>query len=129
MTTTLTTERIKELLAVIEGDLEITPEYVDDLVAAAEELAQVRDREIDNEMAAGALNAIHELLDSGGIPRGTFADDHVRNLVALYNQRGAALKSIAANTCCDKCQEAALVAKTQLDSEPALSPTDTKQER
>lgn len=43
---------------------------------------------IDAEMASGALISIHELLDNGGIPRGTFADDQVRNLVALYNQRG-----------------------------------------
>ena len=42
----------------------------------------------DYEMASGALVAIKTLLDSGNIPRGTFADDQVRNLVALYNQRG-----------------------------------------
>lgn len=47
-------------------------------------------------MAAGALAAIHALLDDGGIPRGTFADDHVRNLVALYNQRGAELDRLRA---------------------------------
>ena len=41
-----------------------------------------------DELAQGALDAIHALLDEGGIPRGTFADDHVRNLVVLYNQRG-----------------------------------------
>jgi hypothetical protein len=40
----------------------------------------------DNELAAGALESIHELLDYGGVPRGTFADDHVRNLVAMFNQ-------------------------------------------
>ena len=41
-----------------------------------------------NDMAHGALAAIQELLDQGGIPRGTFADEQVQNLVALYNQRG-----------------------------------------
>lgn len=41
---------------------------------------------IDKDMAEGALQAIQELLDSGGIPRGTFADDQVRNLVVMYNQ-------------------------------------------
>lgn len=48
----------------------------------------------DGEMAAGALDAIHALLDDGGIPRGTFADDHVRNLVVLYNQRGARIEEL-----------------------------------
>jgi hypothetical protein len=43
------------------------------------------DENMNAQMAHGALEAIHELLDSGGIPRGTFADDHVRNLVAMYN--------------------------------------------
>jgi hypothetical protein len=42
--------------------------------------------ECSREMAGGALFEIHRLLDTGGIPRGTFADDHVRNLVALHNQ-------------------------------------------
>lgn len=45
--------------------------------------------ECERDMAGGALDEIHRLLDSGSIPRGTFADDHVRNLVALYNQREA----------------------------------------
>lgn len=40
-------------------------------------------------LATGALAAIRNLLDDGGIPRGTFADDQVRNLVALYNQNTA----------------------------------------
>lgn len=48
----------------------------------------------DEEMARGALDSIHALLDDGGIPRGTFADDHVRNLVALYNQRGDEIKKL-----------------------------------
>ena len=38
------------------------------------------------DMAHGALHNIQELLDSGNVPRGTFADDQVRNLVAMYNQ-------------------------------------------
>ncbi len=37
------------------------------------------------DMAHGALESIQSLLDSGGIPRGTFADDQVRNLVVMYN--------------------------------------------
>lgn len=43
---------------------------------------------VNEEMAEGALRAIQELLDKGDIPRGTFADDQVRNLVAFYNRRG-----------------------------------------
>lgn len=53
-----------------------------------EGMTEAEVRAIDYEMAEGALRAIHDLLDDGGIPRGTFADDQVRNLVALYNQRG-----------------------------------------
>lgn len=37
-------------------------------------------------MALGALDSIQKLLDEGGIPRGTFAYDQVRNLVAMYNK-------------------------------------------
>lgn len=48
------------------------------------------------DMAAGALAAIRNLLDDGGIPRGTFGDDQVRNLVALYNQRGDELTRLRA---------------------------------
>ncbi len=44
------------------------------------------------------------------------ADDYVAEVERLR----AALESIAANTCCDKCQEAALVARA------ALSPGDGK---
>ena len=33
-----------------------------------------------------------------------------------YAQIEAALKSIAANTCCDRCQEAALVARSALET-------------
>jgi hypothetical protein len=58
----------------------------------SEEWTEEHIKEINEEMASGALLAIQELLDSGGIPRGTFADDQVRNLVALYNQRGDALQ-------------------------------------
>lgn len=53
--------------------------------------------EINETMAAGALGAIQKLLDDGGIPRGTFADDQVCNLVALYNRRGWALQWIWEN--------------------------------
>lgn len=41
------------------------------------------------EMAFGCLHSIQELLDSGGVPRGTFADDQVRNLVAMFNKMKA----------------------------------------
>jgi hypothetical protein len=53
--------------------------------AQAQEIERLKLENLDAEMAHGALHAIHELLDSGGVPRGTFADDHVRNLVAMYN--------------------------------------------
>jgi hypothetical protein len=43
---------------------------------------------ITAEMADGALDAIQKLLDEGNVPRGTFPDDQVRNLVAMYNRRG-----------------------------------------
>jgi hypothetical protein len=43
----------------------------------------------NRDMAGGALDAIQRLLDSGGIPRGTFADEQVHNLVVMYHQRGA----------------------------------------
>ena len=55
----------------------------------------------NNGIAGGALLSIQRLLDDGGIPRGTFADDQVRNLVALYNRRGTAL--IEAREALDKC--------------------------
>jgi hypothetical protein len=44
-----------------------------------------------NGLAEGALRSIQQLLDDGNIPRGTFADEQVQNLVAMYNQRGDAL--------------------------------------
>ena len=56
--------------------------------AQQEMLEDWLDNECDHMMAQGALEAIRDLLDDGGIPRGTFADDQVRNLVTLYNQRG-----------------------------------------
>lgn len=49
-----------------------------------------------DEMAAGALDAIQTLLDSGEVPRGTFPDDQVRNLVALYNGAKSDLAEISA---------------------------------
>ena len=63
------------------------PERTDPLPAPPR-MTEAEAAQIDAEMAIGSLQAIHNLLDDGGIPRGTFADDHVRNLVALYNQRG-----------------------------------------
>ena len=56
-----------------------------------------QDRMAELELAAGALAAIQRLLDSGNIPRGTFADDQVRNLVALYNQRGDEIERLRDN--------------------------------
>ncbi len=50
----------------------------------------------NNKLAEGALLSIQRLLDDGGIPRGTFVDDQVRNLVALYNQRGDKLQEVVA---------------------------------
>ena len=50
----------------------------------------------DPEMALGALDAIQKLLDDGRIPRGTFADEQVQNLVALYNQRGDEIERLHA---------------------------------
>ena len=50
--------------------------------------------ECNREMAEGAMDCVHDLLDRLGIPRGTFADDHVTNLVVCYNKRGKALKAI-----------------------------------
>ena len=55
----------------------------------SEDWTEEQIKEINEEMASCALASIQVLLDDGGIPRGTFADDQVRNLVALYNQRGA----------------------------------------
>jgi len=50
----------------------------------------------DADMARGALAAIQDLLDDGGIPRGTFGDEQVQNLVVLYNQRGDEIKRLRA---------------------------------
>lgn len=62
----------------------------------AQEVERLKTEHINAEMAHGALHAIHELLDDGGVPRGTFADDHVRNLVAMYNQRGMRIRELEA---------------------------------
>jgi hypothetical protein len=71
-------------------------QLLDELAAARPRIADLESRIVNASMAEGALAAIHELLDSGGIPRGTFADDHVRNLVALYNQRGDRIAELEA---------------------------------
>lgn len=45
------------------------------------------------------------------------SDDHSLNVIVLQKRIAeleAALRSIASNTCCDKCQEAALVARAAL---------------
>jgi len=42
------------------------------------------------------------------------AADIIENQKKRIEQLEAALRSIAANTCCDKCQEAALVARAAL---------------
>lgn len=57
-----------------------------DPLPAPPRMTEAEAAQIDAEMAIGSLHAIHNLLDDGGIPRGTFADDHVRNLVALYEE-------------------------------------------
>ena len=49
------------------------------------------------DLAHGALDNIRELLDDGSIPRGTFVDDQVRNLVALYNWRGEEIERLRAD--------------------------------
>jgi hypothetical protein len=51
---------------------------------------------VQDELAQGALDSIRALLDDGCIPRGTFADDQVRNLVALYNLRGDRIAKLEA---------------------------------
>lgn len=51
--------------------------------------------DINAEMAAGALSAISDALTAGSIPKGTFADDQVRNLIAFYNWQRKALEAIA----------------------------------
>jgi len=56
------------------------------LDAAEKERDWWRHKDMNATMAEGALNAIHQLLDSSGIPRGTYGDDHVCNLVVMYNK-------------------------------------------
>jgi hypothetical protein len=66
-------ERLASAWRAFQGDRWVDPAHV---------------AECERAMAGGAIEAIHRLLDSGGIPRGAFADDHVQNLVALYKLRG-----------------------------------------
>jgi hypothetical protein len=47
-----------------------------------------------HDMASGAIDAIRRGLDQMKIPRGTFSDDQVRNLAALYNQRGDYIREL-----------------------------------
>ena len=57
-------------------------------------------------------------------PRGTFKGvgmllaAAVPELLARVDELEAALQGIAANTCCDRCQEAALVARAVLEGKP-----------
>src|ERR1700678_989982 len=71
--------RIGEAWRAFQGDHWADPKYV---------------AECNREMAEGAMQSVHELLDRLGIPRGTFSDDHVGNLVVCYNKRGKALEAI-----------------------------------
>ena len=48
---------------------------------------------------------------------------HLEAAEARVAELEAALKSIASNTCCDKCQEASLVARTALQQETSDEPT------
>ncbi len=50
---------------------------------------EARDEAAHADMASGALAAIHDILDSCGIPRGTFADDHARNAVVALKEARA----------------------------------------
>lgn len=68
------------------------------LGAAADRIEELELKLTNAEMGDQALEAIQQLLDSGDIPRGTFADDQVRNLVAMYNQRGERIKELEAIT-------------------------------
>lgn len=52
--------------------------------------------EADEFMAGGALDAVHDLLDQMDVPRGTFADDHVRNLIVMYNCKCAEIRKLEA---------------------------------
>jgi hypothetical protein len=47
-------------------------------------------------MAEGAMDAVHDLLDRMGVPRGTFPDDHVANLVVWYNRKCAEIRKLEA---------------------------------
>ena len=53
-----------------------------------------------------------------GVILGTDAARHIASYLSVMETRiaelEAALRSIASNTCCDKCQEAALVARAAL---------------
>lgn len=51
------------------------------------------------------------------MPDGTWKLKSVMALEARIAELEAALSSIARNTCCDKCQEAALVARAALEGE------------
>jgi hypothetical protein len=50
--------------------------------------------ETEQMMAAGALAAIDEKLDRIGIPKGTFADDQVHNLIAMWLERGREIEQM-----------------------------------
>lgn len=45
------------------------------------------DEYANGDMSACAVHAIRELLNDGGVPQAAFIDDHVGNLVAMYNQQ------------------------------------------
>lgn len=52
-------------------------------------------REHARTLAVEAVERIHARLDQAGIPRGTFSDDQVANVLTLFEYRGIALHLIA----------------------------------
>jgi len=84
--------------------------------AAADAIA-----EKDAEIAAFEKVCDRLILSSVGynIQRDKALEEYA-SLRQQLEQARAALNSIAANTCCDTCQEAALVARAAIDKSPAL---------
>jgi hypothetical protein len=58
------------------------------------------------------------------MPDGGYCCEPYAELVADWHRWRRALESIAKNTCCDKCQEAALVARAALASPSLVSPAN-----
>ena len=79
------------------------------LVMTMRENERLKAEAQDAEMASGALVAIQSLLDGGGIPRGMYADDQVRNLICLYNRRGDEIERIREKANIDALEAAGLL--------------------